>query len=467
MSLLMEALKKAERAKQAAQEQGNQAAPEAGELQLTPDDPSSGAPAPETESAQEADAEDAPPSGPNPLLRDPRQGRLDFPKLELESIDDREFDLDPVKPRPARDDGAQTEVRERAAARAVFEAKQAGAGKSRTPVIAGVAAILAVIGIGGYFWMQMQGGGSSLVGTQLATGPVATRPPATIPPAQPATPSPQLAAAPVIAPSASPSLPLAGAGDALAANAAAPRELAGIPQTGKSSPAPRIVVLTETRPRASNLSPSVSLRKTQAPGEVQVSPKAVTDNPQLDAAYNAYAANDMAAARAGYAAVLEREPANRDALLGLAGVAAREHRYDEAETLYLRELAANPVDAYAQTGLISIRSGADPVAAESRLKTLIANQPDSAFLHYALGNLYARQKRWNDAEQEHFRAFSLDSDNADYCFNLAVSLDQIRQSRLALDHYQRALVLAAAKPASFDPDRLRARISELQRQQQR
>jgi tetratricopeptide (TPR) repeat protein len=204
-------------------------------------------------------------------------------------------------------------------------------------------------------------------------------------------------------------------------------------------------------------------RNTRAPGEVQVSPTAtVRVNPVLDTAYSAYLANNMPAARDGYNAVLERDPANRDALLGLAGVAARERRYDEAEALYLRILNTDPLDAYAQTGLIAIRGQADPLTAESRLKTLIASRPDAAFLHYALGNLYAKQKRWNDAEQEHFRAFALDGDNADYCYNLAVSLDQMRQSSQALAHYQRALALAAARPASFDADRLRTRISELQ-----
>jgi tetratricopeptide (TPR) repeat protein len=210
--------------------------------------------------------------------------------------------------------------------------------------------------------------------------------------------------------------------------------------------------------------PAGSQRKAQAPGDVSVSPASVRTNPVLNNAYDAYLANDLNAARNGYVAVLERDPSNRDALLGLAGIAAREQHYADAETLYLRVLDHDPLDAYAQTGLIAIRSPANPVAAETRLKTLIAAKPDAAFLHYALGNLYAGQKRWNDAEQEHFRAFALDNESADYCYNLAVALDHMRQPREALAHYRRALTLAAARPASFDADRLRARIGELQLQ---
>jgi Tfp pilus assembly protein PilF len=466
MSLLMDALKKAERAKQAAQEQAAQGSePAPAELQLSPDEPGTteGAPA-EAAATGEAPAPGTAWSAPHPLLRDPRQARPDFPKLELESIDDREFDLDPAPPRPGKDAGGDAEARGRATARSVFEAKQSDlSARSRVPLIVGVCAIILVLGIGGYFMIQMRGG-SSLAGPQLASGSLANRP--STPAAQPAPvtqivadagkPPPMTAVTPTL-PAASAILPDTGAGTARAT---------ATPQARKPSAPPRPGSRMEagTRARLEALTPSTAAGRPQGPalGEVRVSPSAVNVNPVLNAAYSAYAANDLAAARSGYTAVLERDPANRDAMLGLAGIAAREQRNDEAENLYLRILRADPTDAYAQTGLISIRSSADPVAAESRLKTLIANQPDSAFLHYALGNLYAKQRRWNDAEQEQFRAFALDGDNADYCFNLAVSLDQMRQSQQALTHYQRALALAAVRPASFDPNRLRARISELQ-----
>jgi tetratricopeptide (TPR) repeat protein len=398
------------------------------------------------------------------LLRDPRQARLDFPKLELESIDDREFDLDPVPRRPGKDAGNDAEARGRATARSVFEAKQSDLpARSRVPLIVGVCAIILVLGIGGYFMIQMRSG-SSLAGPQLASGPLANRPSLPAVAVQPASAT-QIAAdagKPPTMPAAAPALPAASV---ILPDTGTAREAATPPARRLSSPPrPGSRMEAGTRAKLQALTPSAAASRPQGPalGEVRVSPSAVSVNPVLSAAYSAYAANDLAAARNGYTAVLERDPANRDALLGLAGIAAREQRNDEAENLYLRILHTDPTDAYAQTGLISIRSTADPVAAESRLKTLIASQPDSAFLHYALGNLYAKQRRWNDAEQEQFRAFALDGDNADYCYNLAVSLDQMRQSRQALTHYQRALALAAVRPASFDPIRLRARISELQ-----
>ena len=461
MSLLMEALKKAERAKQAQEQGGQQTAQPGGveEMQLAPDE--SGSAASQLDASSEPPAPDAVAAtgASNLALRGRRPGRGDFPKLELESIDDREFDLDPVKPRAAP--AADAEAHSRAAARAVFDAKQPeAAARSRTPLIAGAMALLAVLGGGGYYWMQMQTGSSSLVKPGQAGGQLAYRPPVPTAPVQ----------APVTAPatnvpSDSTLAPLSAPPSSTPSAASAPQS----PSTDKPD-APRATASTSGTnvPRASSNAraggtSTPTERQDRPQGAFKVSPSAMRVDPAVDAAYRAFIANDFATARAQYRSVLTGDPGNRDALLGLAGIAARDGKLDEAETLYLQILRLDPGDAYAQTGLISIRSQADPLIAESRLKSLIANQGEAAFLHYALGNLYARQKRWNEAQQEYFRALALDGDNPDYSYNLAVSLDQMRQPRVALTHYQRALVLSASKPASFDPGQLRVRISELQK----
>ena len=105
-------------------------------------------------------------------------------------------------------------------------------------------------------------------------------------------------------------------------------------------------------------------------------------------------------------------------------------------------------------------------AACSRLKTALGNQPDSPDLYFALGNLYAQQSRWSEAQQAYFRAYAGDPDNADFLFNLAVSLDHLHQNKLAAQYYQMALKTAEAngstRPVSFDRIQVRARISELQ-----
>ena len=173
--------------------------------------------------------------------------------------------------------------------------------------------------------------------------------------------------------------------------------------------------------------------------------------------------DSLAAAREGYQRVLAREPTNRDALLGLAAIDVRSGQLDSAESRYLKLLEMDPRDTHAVASLIALRGPLDPVAAESRLKTLIANQPEAAHLHFSLGNQYAQQSRWTEAQGAYFKAYSVDPENADYAFNLAVSLDHLRQRKLALEFYQRALALVDKRAASFPPAQARLRVQELSR----
>jgi tetratricopeptide (TPR) repeat protein len=182
----------------------------------------------------------------------------------------------------------------------------------------------------------------------------------------------------------------------------------------------------------------------------------------VDTGYAAYLAGDLATARAEYQAALRDDAGNRDALLGLAAVDVRTGRYEAAEAAYLRLLQADPNDAHAQAGLIALRaSRLDPLATESRVKTLLAADPGANVLYFTLGNQLAQQGRWAEAQQEYFKAYAADPDNADFAFNLAVSLDHLRQSKLALDYYRRAIALAEKRAASFDLAAARNRAAQL------
>jgi tetratricopeptide (TPR) repeat protein len=183
-------------------------------------------------------------------------------------------------------------------------------------------------------------------------------------------------------------------------------------------------------------------------------------NPAVQAGYAAFGAGDLATARQQYAAALRQDPNNRDALLGSAVIAARERRDDEAAGFYSRLLAANPRDADAVAGLAGLRPG-DGDRAEIRLKGVLRNNQDAPSVHFALGNLYARQGRWQEAQQAYFRAWSAAPGNADYAFNLAVGLDRLNQGRLAREYYSRALALAANGAAAFDRAAVQRRLQEL------
>jgi tetratricopeptide (TPR) repeat protein len=183
--------------------------------------------------------------------------------------------------------------------------------------------------------------------------------------------------------------------------------------------------------------------------------------PAVQNGYNALKAGDLASARQQYDQALLQDPNNRDALLGSAAVALREHDGRQASNNYLRLLELNPNDPEALAGLAELHPG-DLQANEVKLRGLARQHPDSGPVQFALGNLYARQGRWPEAQQSYFRAFSAMPDNADYAFNLAVGLDRLNQSRLAQTYYRRALELAQTSPPAFNIDAVRKRLQALE-----
>jgi tetratricopeptide (TPR) repeat protein len=203
--------------------------------------------------------------------------------------------------------------------------------------------------------------------------------------------------------------------------------------------------------------------------EVQPSPpiKLVRTRPEPDTnllrGHATLQRGELDQARRDYEQALQRDPNNTDALLALAAIAQRQGRTGDAEALRQRALVANPSDPATQAATLSgAAAEADPQTTESRLKTLLSTQPESAPLNFALGNLYSRQSRWAEAQQAYFNAVAADGDNPDYLFNLAVSLDHLRQPRLAAQHYRLALDAATRRPAAFDRDKLNRRLGELQ-----
>jgi tetratricopeptide (TPR) repeat protein len=186
-----------------------------------------------------------------------------------------------------------------------------------------------------------------------------------------------------------------------------------------------------------------------------------TVNPILAQAYDDYTVGRLIAARYGYEQLLAHDANNLDALHGMAAISLREARHDAATRYFLRALEADPKDALAQAGLIALNAQLDPMRAETRLKILLAER-QLPFLHFALGNLYARQSRWHEAEQAFFKAVRTEPNNPDALFNLAVSLDRLHQPKHALEYYRKAKAAATQRPAAFDAAVVELRLSQLQ-----
>ncbi len=199
--------------------------------------------------------------------------------------------------------------------------------------------------------------------------------------------------------------------------------------------------------------PGLRITKRQAPRRTHA---------ELMQAYEAFTRGDDAGAMQAYRRVLAREPRNRDARLGLAAIAMRAGAWQQAAAHYVEVLRRHPRDPAAQAGLIALQQDLDPLSGESRIKSLLADNPRDANLHFSLGNLYAEQGRWPEAQQSYFDAYRLDDANPDYAFNLAVSLDRLAQRKPALAWYRRAGELAGQRQAAFEPAAAARRIAALE-----
>lgn len=180
----------------------------------------------------------------------------------------------------------------------------------------------------------------------------------------------------------------------------------------------------------------------------------------ISSAYQLLQDGRLEDARRAYEKLRALEPGNADVALGLALIAQRQGRNDEAVQYYLKALGIDPKNTFAQASLTGMVARADPQAAVAKFKSLIAQQP-AAYLSFGLGNVYAALGRWHEAQSAYFDAQRQAPESPDYAFNLAVSLEHINQPRAALEYYQRALKLGQSKGAAFDAALAQSRIQQL------
>lgn len=485
MSLLMDALRKAEADKKAAAARAAGEIPEvdpaerfartAGELRLEPLVDT-------TSDSLSTSRSGEFPAG-NVTQRLSASGRFRVPTANPEATlaDALSF---PAEPMPATGDGGTLNRPELVTARTVFAAT---ARRGLNPLLAGgaVALLLLVGGAGllGYrFYSQapapivipsprvalgVERGSEPTPAAPVdpaAAGPATTPPPAlTVPAGAQPTEASERAGLPETANAA----PAASTPEVPAATppptevAAALQQVADLPDAAPppapaSAPAPTAAV---ERSRPATLPQEIEMRN----GDLRIARStdhAAVARRELTRGYAAFEAGDLAGARQAYSAVLRTLPGQRDALLGLGAVALAENRLTEAHVHYSAVLAAAPDHPVATAAMFLIEGGRGTVATEAKLKLLLDRGLDAPYLQFALGNLYAREQRWGDAQQAYFQAFRAQPRNADYAFNLAVSLDRLGQRRAALDYYRQAEALQGPNTA-FDGAAVAARIAAL------
>lgn len=270
----------------------------------------------------------------------------------------------------------------------------------------------------------------------------ALQPPVALPQAPAATAEAPLPVPPVPPRDPAPIAPLAQASQAPPAS---------IPLAPAAGMPPRPAATAPDRPRATPA--------TRTPGEARPLPQFQPD-PQtalLGQAYAAYQRGTLVEAQRLYAQA-HAQQRSTDALLGLAAIAVLQDREGDAQRFYREVLDLDPRNTTAQAALLDLLGNTDGAATESRLKSLIERDP-SPQLYQTLGNLYADQGRWRDAQAAYYEAWRGAPGNGDYAFNLAVSLDQLREYAAALTYYEKAL--AADGTHRFDRAHATARVQQL------
>lgn len=239
------------------------------------------------------------------------------------------------------------------------------------------------------------------------------------------------------------------------------QQAAQAPLAGQSVPEDRTAAAMQESMVADVQEPAADRPPQQA--RIRIVRKQTSDpfNRRLLEAYQAYQAGHYPQAAGLYQEVLKQDATNRDALLGLAAIAHRGGERERAADYYITLLKYDPRDSSAISGLVSLQGGSLTVENETRIKMLLDQEPEAAHLHFTLGTLYAGQSRWADAQQSFFNAHRYAPENADYAYNLAVSLDRIGKQAAALEYYRRAVALAGEQRAMFNLSEANGRIHAL------
>jgi Tfp pilus assembly protein PilF len=374
---------------------------------------------------------------------------------EQTSLSGGELSLEPVSVTGAQLSHASSEqqgepLNERQqTASTVFTAKQTRAkpGSSRNILLITVIGLFVMLLIGFQIYNYIQ----ALSQPEL----IMPRPVATV---TPTTQSVQPAESPVVAPPVSP-------------NESAPEEKpvqdAPSVESGVSNPSGVMAPPTERVQKAAKAEPMIFgepiAERRDTSMQVSKNSTGPRVSPELMAAYRAFNAGDDVEAQELYRKVLRTDLRNVDALLGMAAIAQRQGRLQDATGWYGKVLEAEPRNPIAQAAMLNAMSQGDPVASESRIKTLLAQQPNAANLHAALGSLYTERGQWPAAQQSYFEAYRLEPENPEYAFNLAIALDQLGKPRLALEYYKKTLdLIQRSNNITIDRSQLESRITQLQ-----
>lgn len=207
---------------------------------------------------------------------------------------------------------------------------------------------------------------------------------------------------------------------------------------------------TRKQPKQAALGSEVHLSQSQPTAEI------------LLMAYQAYERGDWQASEQLYRQVLEKQPKQRDALLGMLAI----YQVTQADPNRVRELAEALLTLYPKDMDVKLATqgilGSPSSLSVTQLSTTTQQQgATGAEAHFRMGLALAQQQRWSEAQSAFFEAVNAKADQPEYRLNLAVSYDHLGKHRLALEHYQTALILGKNRLTDDDKQMIQQRLDFL------
>ncbi|MBV9927349.1 MAG: tetratricopeptide repeat protein [Acidobacteria bacterium] len=227
-------------------------------------------------------------------------------------------------------------------------------------------------------------------------------------------------------------------------------------------PAMRLAIARDPKNESYRLRYGLMLNDTKAPGaaviRVREALQEFPDSSPLWLALGIAQQGDGKSedARKSFERSLELDPRSVPALAYLGSTYGERGQYAEAAALYERAIAAGSnfaVPYYLAADAMLKQPAFDAARVESHLRRAVELEQDFAPAHLALGKLYVRQERWDEAAAEFERVTKLDPRSADARYQLGrvyVRLRRTADAQRQLDAFKQ---LSEAQKEKRETDR--------------
>lgn len=180
-------------------------------------------------------------------------------------------------------------------------------------------------------------------------------------------------------------------------------------------------------------------------------------------AYTAFHDKNFYHAKNLYTEALRIDSTSRDAILGLAACENKLGHPEKSMAYYRTALQNNPEDDVALAGMLQLSKPENSIQSISLFKHQLEKNKNSAILHYALGNLYAKEKNWAEACYHYENSVEISPLNPDYTYNLAVCYDQVQNTEKALSYYRLAIQNIKNRDYNFNAQEAMQRLQHLEK----